>query len=508
MQVGNRQIEIPRLWTLRVLRWAVCALLVLIVLPTGSVASTVLHIVAIGFFGVAALAAIFGELNERTQAPYRLALAAALFVAVWILAQSCAFTGNPLANWVWNNIAAGHGAVASSISVAPGDSLEGLVAACLPFAVFLTVLVLFPSDAAALGLVRFLVVSGALICAVGLLQFSFFPNELLFSPKRFYLESLTTVFVNRNTAATYIAMTVVFSAGLAYHHLQDGGAAGLFRYLLKDATPLRQGDARRGIGYGAMFVLALICLMLTQSRAGIGAALFGLLLMAAILSILGNGSARRGGAGSGSLWSRLVRVFVALVAVIGIGLLFAGPAIFRAGAQGATDLRFCFFPSLMRMAGDNWLLGTGFGTFRDVFPAYRNPACGMDGVLVMAHNFYLEGVISLGLPFVVVAVFAVTALVWLLVGGVRDRRRFRWLPAAGLGALTLQLIHNSVDFSIQNPAIAAVFAAYTAAAVVIARARLPGRARPATARGDRLREHFSGAVQTQGQAQLGESRNC
>ena len=120
------------------------------------------------------------------------------------------------------------------------------------------------------------------------------------------------------------------------------------------------------------------------------------------------------------------------------------------------------------MTKENWVVGTGFGTFRDVFPAYRNPSCGMDGVLDLAHNFYLEGWISLGLPFVILAAIIVVALVYTMVMGIRERRQYRWAPAAGLAILILQIMHNSVDFSIQNPGVAAVFACLTGATVVIA----------------------------------------
>jgi hypothetical protein len=462
-------------WLLRLLFHA---LLVLAVIASGSVDEVALHVVAVGFLGVATVAAAISGPDEKVRSIYHIALAVALALGLWIIIQASSFAGNPFANPIWTDAAGIHGSMAGSISVSPGDTLEGLIAALLPFAIFLAALLLFRSDAEALGLIRVIVISGTAICAFGLLQFLFAPDMLFLAPKQFYLDSLTTVFVNRNTAATYIAMIMIFAAGLAFHSLQAGGVRGLIGFLINAPGPTTKPDAVRAMLYGAASALALICLMLTQSRAGIGSALCGLFLMAAILVIPGRSSGFAGGRHGHAAPRRMLpqvraRTVLLFAAIVSIGLLFAGQAILRAGAQGATDLRFCFLPSLIDMTRDNWIVGTGFGTFRDVFPAYRNPACGMDGILVRAHNFYLEGWITLGLPFVAASLLVIVSLFVILIRGVRNRRQYRWLPAAGLGVLVLQVTRNSVDFSIQNPGVAAVFSAIAAASIIVARGRQP-----------------------------------
>lgn len=459
---ARRIAESTGAWAMKPLRLLFCLLLILVVVPLGAVDEVALHALAIGFFGVAGLSVLTGGPDDKVRGAYWVALAAALFIGLWIVIQARAMGGLLPANPIWADAAQTYGPMAPSISVSPGDTLEGLIAALLPFTVFLTALVLFPSDTDALGLIRMVVMSGVVICIVGLLQFLLTPDMLLLAPKRFYLESLTAVFVNRNTAATYIAMIMIFAAGLTVHSIRNAGFRDLIRFLIGAPSRTTKPDAIRTLAYGAATALALVCLMLTQSRAGIGSALAGLFLMAAILANSPGESrhpeSRRGVVTRrASLWRNLTRSALALAAIVCIGLLFAGQAILRAGAQGASDLRFCFLPSLVDMTRDNGILGTGFGTFRDVFPAYRNPACGMDGVLLQAHNFYLEGWISLGLPFVAAALLVIASLLFLLTQGVRSRRRYRWVPAAGLAVLILQLMHNSVDFSIQNPGVAAVF---------------------------------------------------
>jgi hypothetical protein len=269
---------------------------------------------------------------------------------------------------------------------------------------------------------------------------------------------------------------------LAFHHVQNGGFRSLLRFLINAPSRTSGGDAILGVAYGLASGVALLALMLTQSRAGIASTMAGLVLLTAILAYFGGAGQPRGRrqgftAARVPTWVKLCRMALALAVIAAVGLLFAGQPLLWARIQASTDLRFCFLPSLIEMARDNWLTGTGFATFPDVFPAYRNPACGMRGVLIMAHNFYLEGWITLGLPFVAAAVATISGLSFYLVGGVRSRRQYRWMPAAGIAALVLQLAHNSVDFSMQNPGVAAVFAALMGATIVVSRGRTAEKSR-------------------------------
>jgi len=492
----------------RLLRWAFCLLLLLIIIPSGSVNFIPFHRIAAGLYIVAACAALLRRPSHLVKAPYILALSLALVLGGWVMIQSFAFYGNPLGNPIWAEAQKVYGAMPQSISVTPGDTMEGVVFALLPFAIFITTLILFASDKQALNLIRAIVVCGIGICILGLIQFSFSPTMLVFDVKRFYLESLTTVFVNRNTAATYIGMILIFAVGLAVHSLQNAGWRSFVEFLINGFSKTKRSDALAFIVFASASAAAFVALMLTQSRAGIASSLIALTLMLAITVYSGRPSHLHGtrygfSPRRDSFKTRVGRVGLAFGLTALLGFLFAGLAIFRASKQGTSDLRFCFFPRLVDIAKDNWLVGTGFGTFRDVYPAYRNPACGMDGVLFLAHNFYLEGWISLGIVFVAICVIVIAALFSFLLIGIRNRRQFRWVSSASLAVLVLQVLHNSVDFSIQNPGVASVFAALTGSAVVIARGRQQGLVRrpaehPQPAGGEYIRppEQEAGSVAT------------
>lgn len=472
------------------LRWLFVAMLFLVLIPTGSVTYLPLHLAATAFFVIAAAAAIVSPSPAAARVAGGIAVTVAATLAIWMVIQATGFVGNPLANPIWGEVGRLLGPTAESISVSPGDGWQGLMSTMMPFAIFVTVILLFQGDDRGLWPVRAIVVPGFLLALIGLIQFEFFPDMLLFERKYFYLKSLTVVFVNSNTAATYLAMLLVFASGLAFHSIQNAGLRQLLRFLIGAPSLTKPADARRGIFYAAGAALLLVALMLTKSRAGVAAGIFGVIILSVILAYYGSQhSSKRVAAGFARrrtpTSTKMLRVGIVLVAILVIGAAFSSQVVMRAQVQGSNDMRFCFMPGILQMVRDNWLTGTGFGSFRYVFPAYRDPSCGLEGVLTRAHDFYLEGWITLGLPFVILTSVVVVTLFFYLIHGIRSRRQYRWIPAAGLGVLLIQILHNSIDFSIQVPAVAAIFAALMGASVVTAAGRTAVRVSVSTAKNER-----------------------
>ena len=121
---------------------------------------------------------------------------------------------------------------------------------------------------------------------------------------------------------------------------------------------------------------------------------------------------------------------------------------------------------------DNLPFGTGFGTFQDVFPGYRDHVCaGINGIWDAAHNSFIEGGMGLGLLFLVLAPVAIALLVRAFLIGLRERQRYRFVPALGLASLLLICLHSLVDFSLQIPAVAFYAAAIFGCCVVISLGR-------------------------------------
>jgi O-antigen ligase len=478
-------LEAIQAQTARLLRWLFVFMLLFILIPTGSVGYLPLHLTATIFFFIAAVTVLVLPAPRPARIACLLALTIAALLAVWMIVQAMNLQDNPFANPIWSDAERVFGAERKSISVAPGDTLQGLIAVLLPFAIFVTSIFLFQGDRHCLQLVQAIIIPGMVLALIGLVQFQFFPDMLLFQRKYFYLKSLTVVFVNSNSAATYLAMLLVFSAGLAFHHIQNAGFRQLLRFLIGAPNATKPADARAGLLYAFGAGIVFVALMLTKSRAGVASGVLGVIIMSVILAYFGSQHTAKRVVGSFArkrtpTTTKVLRAALVVVAILVIGAAFSGQVIMRAQVQGSNDVRFCFMPGILQMVRDNWLTGTGFGSFAYVFPAYRDPSCGLEGVLTRAHDFYLEGWITLGLPFVILCSAVILGLFYYFIKGVRERRQYRWIPAAGLGVLVIQILHNSIDFSIQIPAVAAVFAALMGAGVVASSGR-PARSSGAPA---------------------------
>lgn len=464
------------------LRLCYAIILAALLLGYGSVEPAPLHFLATIAFFVTALALAVERIGVDTRLPFWLAAGLALLLSCWIIIQAWDIGSSTLANSIWVTASRHFGPTVQAISVAPADTLQGLVAVTLPFSIFLSGLVLFPNDEKALLLLRYLAALGAAVALVGLIQYLFFPDMLLFEKRKVSQQNLTAVFVNRNTAATFLGMAAMLAAGFAFGHAQNAGLVSFIRRCIGSRNSTTTRDALMIGLYGLAFIVAITALLLTRSRAGAAASMIGLVVVLALLTYHGGYRARsmqgRGFASAASSirW-RILRSSIVVLGTVAIGLVFSGRVLLRAEVQGAEDARFCIMPGLLRLAGDNWLTGTGLGTFRMVFPAYRDPSCGLAGTWERAHDFYLDGWIALGLPFFLVAAIAIIGLLWAFVRGVRNRRQYRWIAAVGLGILLLQLLHNAVDFSIQIPAVAAFFAATMAACVVVSTRKQASRRR-------------------------------
>jgi len=222
--------------------------------------------------------------------------------------------------------------------------------------------------------------------------------------------------------------------------------------------------------YAFSCLIVAIALFLTQSRGAVGATFIACVAAAALISTRRLTADRP--TGEFVSWRRYAPLIASLVVVIGLFALFAGRSVYRMQEQGSDDARWCSFSSTLAAIRDNWIFGAGFGAFQDVFPVYRDPDCaGIVGVWERAHNFFLEGWLGLGLPFVAALAIGYLVLVGAFIGGIRIRHKFRYIPVLGLAALILASLHSIVDFSLQIPGVGVYFAAIMAATVTVSLGR-------------------------------------
>jgi O-antigen ligase len=104
------------------------------------------------------------------------------------------------------------------------------------------------------------------------------------------------------------------------------------------------------------------------------------------------------------------------------------------------------------------LVGTGLGTFADVYPLYRGGIDSTGLVWDKAHNDHLELLLGLGIPAAGAIFLAIAILALRCLSGVFARRRNSHYPITGFIASVLVGLHAFFDFSLQIQAVAMSFA--------------------------------------------------
>ncbi|MBX5026214.1 O-antigen ligase family protein [Rhizobium lentis] len=461
---------LPKLINREILREAILvafiALVILTLIPFGSVTPFPFAFAAIGMFALAILSGLLFTEPRQSRWVFRIALSVLVVLTGWTFIQAIELPAHWLANPAWSAARDLAGVRYAAISVEPADTFAAILWVALPFVTFLTGLILCDTDQRARKVLAGLGLAAGSMAVFGLLQFSMFPNVLIVIEKHAYLDSLTAVFVNRNTAATFLGLgtllmlTLVRDISRAYS-VHPPGEPGRHVLLLRTWI------------YILLLCACFTALMLSRSRAGIFATFVAALIYFPWLVINWNSSRRY--FRPAPRWRSMLKLVSAVLFVVVLLMLFAGQAILRAQERRLEDDdRFCILPGIWRAISDHWLTGTGLGTFRTVFSAYRDPACGIFGIFDRAHNFYLEGFLGLGVVFPVLALLTFAVLAKIFWRGLAERRRQRHYVLLGLAATVLVALHAAVDFSLQIPGFAVFFAAFLSAVVAISLGRSRG----------------------------------
>lgn len=395
------------------------------------------------------------------------ALVCLVVLALTQYGQSLRLLDNPWEHPAWSYIRSLVGPVEGALSVTPEQTKADIIV-WSPLLTFVVALHLFNCRGEAFLLLSILSYLVAAMAAISLCQFLLAPMTVGFETKTAYIGSLTGFYINRNSAGTYFGIGIVINAGLLGFYLQSSSLRALASKVL---NPGRLTNVEKATFYMIVGLLMdVLALAATQSRGATASVFIGLICLVWLL----NGGKRRRRRSAPRSIPRGWRLALIVSLMSTATVVVAQEAIYRMGAQSVDQARLCTFSSTAQAVRDNWPLGSGFGSFPDVFPAYRSPQCsGIEGVWDAAHNSYLEGALGMGIVFVVVLGVALTALGWALVTGLLERSRYRFAPVIGLTSLLVVALHSLVDFSLQIPGNALLLAALLAGCVTISLGERP-----------------------------------
>jgi O-antigen ligase len=369
-----------------------------------------------------------------SAALYGLALTWAIFqTATWSPAE----WHHPL--WEFASTALG-GLLSTSISLDPPASRLGVFHLISYAGMFFLAFLFGKSSARARSAVKFVSITAALYATYGLLVFLAGNSRILIFEKFAYPGDLTSTFVNRNSFATYTGIGLVATLGLLFEQITER---------IRGSQSLR-GIAGECIEFAVtkgrvrlLSTLVLIAaLLLTHSRGG------SLSTAAGIVAFFVLARATPGGR---SAWRGLAVVVIVLM----VPIFFAasgGELDARWAATTATsDPRVTIFADTLRAIADQPLLGTGLGTFRDVFTYYQSED--LPYYVDLGHNDYLENLLELGAPAASALYLALLLLVGWCVKGALTRRRDAVFASVAAAASVVMGVHSLFDFSAQIPAV-------------------------------------------------------
>jgi len=298
--------------------------------------------------------------------------------------------------------------------------------------------------ATAARLLRVIAIFSTALALFGLFAFATGNNIILGEDTR--AGTVQASFINRNSYATYAIFGALANIA-AYLQISRNVRGGQEGWLA------RARDALEGF-YGGAWIYAfgaLVCIgavSLTQSRAGALAGIVGILVFMRSWQ-----SKRR--KFDWVMWGgvSVVLTFIAFTSATGTARRFL--------TTSDEDGRFAVFPSILDGIMDRPLLGHGLGAFHDAFRPYIPPEAAV-GEWVRAHNSYLENIFEMGLPAAIAFYLALGLILWRIRRGAVSRRRQRIFPVFALSCGAAAAVHSLLDFSLQMPAAAALFAAILA----------------------------------------------
>jgi hypothetical protein len=329
-------------------------------------------------------------------------------------------------------------------SLAVGLSVHGLLRCLACGLIFAMARMLCADERRARRLLMILVGSGLIVMVyalLGLSTHSCFVGSYLkkwgdYKPEYDHC-LMSGTFVNSNSFGCFIGMALVATVALI---LSD---ARRRRTMEEGADPLDwiTGTRLALVAIGLLFGGGLL---FSGSRAGFAATVLGLAMLGVLL-------------GRGRLRSRrqLSGVLMAAVAVGGLVLVLAGGAFMHkmAGLSEAGSVnRVVIWRTTLRAIEQSPWLGWGIGSFSDIY-AVLQPA-EIPQANDKAHSTPLETILELGIPGGTFAILSVL-LPWMTTARAAwRRRRRRYLPAAAFAASAVAILHSTIDFSLQMPAIA------------------------------------------------------
>jgi O-antigen ligase len=340
----------------------------------------------------------------------------------------------------------------ATLSLYPHDTLLGFFKLLAYLAAFVLAAYAFQAGEGKNVLTSGLIVLGLLEAAYGMVQYLTGYQKIFRFTKEFYVNEATGTYINHNHFAGFLELVIPFAVMMVFYNLQSRSAHGV------PERPRRRGGRYslslhpRIFFYVFIVIFLLLAVLFSRSRMGIFSVLASVILMA----FLG----RVGGGRRAWMVITLLVIACSMTYAIWIGI---GPVISRfetltpSGPETVPG-RVTIWKQASGIIRDFPAAGTGLGTFAIAFRRYQTAS--VDLLIDHAHNDYLEvtsdtGVLGAALLFIPI----MGLLIKMILAYVEARNPYRRsVLLACIGGTAALLIHSVMDFNLQIPANALLFA--------------------------------------------------
>lgn len=426
--------------------WVFAAFLALVLLTGGGsrddVSSLVILRPACAFFAAYAITVAAPGDFARVRVPLLLLTALALWMVIQLI---------PLPPGLWSALP-GRAAIAGTdrliglgdiwrpISLSPSKTVNSLASLVVPAAALLLYAV--QADAERRRLFGILMFAAAATALLGIAQFGSGGTGPLYLYARTNFGTPVGFFANRNHNAVFIATILLIAA-----------------YMFAEYRRLtRRGDrsvAPAAIGF--VFALVLVTLFINGSRAGLLIGTLALGMGVALYIWQRRMEPKDGHTRPMGLWTGYLPIALVLVIAIAGGLaLFSEASSFDrlVNLSLGEELRVQILPQVAAMANDNWLFGTGFGSFEHAYRSYEISEWLRGEYVNNAHDDWLQWIIEGGLPAMLILL---GFILWMGSRFVAHWKARVDAPArtgmviTALGVLVLLLVASLLDYPLRVP---------------------------------------------------------
>ncbi|WP_263079347.1 O-antigen ligase family protein [Endozoicomonas sp. Mp262] len=362
---------------------------------------------------------------------------------------------NAHALWQASELVTKPGQSVLTLSIDPKATEQTFLLSISYYLLFCLVLLLVDSSERVRQLLWVLIAAGIFQALFGSLSTLSGLEILLFGEKEAYLGVATGTFINRNSFAGFLEMTLALGIGLLISRLDGGSVAGWREKLRQFLVTMMSSK----VLLRSALAIMVIGLVLSRSRMG-NTAFFSSLMITGFLYVV---LRRQFSKGVAVLFGSML-----LIDVVIVSQWFGIEKVVERIEQ--TSLERESRPDVSQVSlniiEDYPLTGTGGGSFYTALPNYHNGS--WKGFYDLAHNDFIQFSLEFGIPAFVLLVVMVLMAFWQAIMTIRYRKN-RLMTGLGFGVFMGMLaimIHSSVDFNLQIPANASLFVCLMALAYV------------------------------------------